>query len=220
MSSVEPVSVPEIQATPAPTIRRNPLVLRLLFSSVAILVLIVATALLFWYNRAPELHGTALQAPRPIDDFTLTGSNGQPLALSDLRGQWLMIYFGYTHCPDICPTTMADLAIMANELGEERMEDVQVLLVSVDPERDTPERLATYLQAFHPTFLGMTGDLATIQAAASHFGIYFEHTGEGIVDHTSYVLVVDPEGHLRLVYPYGVSGLDMAVDMDYLIRRG
>lgn len=177
-----------------------------------------------WWMRPREMHGVLLQSPRQADNFTLTSSTGAPLQLADLRGKFVLLYFGYTYCPDVCPTTLNDLAIMAKTLGDAKMEDVQVVLVSVDPERDTPEHLSRYLPAFHPSFLGMTGTPEQIQPIASQFGIYYQRRdtdGQGnyLVDHTSAVTVIDPDGYVRLVFPYGVSGQDMASDIEVLMRR-
>lgn len=191
----------------------------------AALLLVALLVLAGWWYRVPELHGVLLQSPRQADDFTLTASTGDPLALSDLRGQFVLLYFGYTFCPDVCPTTMNDLKQMAAALGEKRMENVQVILVTVDPQRDTPEQLQLYTSAFHPDFLGMTGDLEAIQRVASQFGVFFEaqpgtpDTGY-LVDHTSAVTVIDPEGYVRMIFPYGTTGEEMAADMSYLMRRG
>lgn len=182
-------------------------------------VLLIAGGLIWWYIP-PELHGVVLQSPRQVEDFTLTASTGEPLSLSDLRGQWVMLFFGYTHCPDVCPTTLNDLTIMADELGENRMDDVQVVLVSVDPERDTVERLADYLPSFDPRFVGMTGDLEKIQDVAGRFGVFFEKHENGLVDHTSAITVIDPDGYVRIVFPYGITGSEMADDLSYLMRRG
>jgi protein SCO1/2 len=152
-------------------------------------------------------------------------SSGAPMRLSDFRGKFVLLYFGYTYCPDVCPTTLSDLANMARTLGAEKMEEVQVILVSVDPERDTAAHLAEYLPAFDPRFLGMTGTVEQVHEVASQFGIYFERheadaQGAYVVDHTSAVTVIDPEGYVREVFTYGITGTDMAADIDYLMRRG
>ncbi|MGL4650383.1 MAG: SCO family protein, partial [Caldilineaceae bacterium] len=146
------------------------------------------------------------------------------LSLSDLRGKWTALYFGYTFCPDVCPTTLADLNVMMGELGG-RADEVQVAFVTLDPERDTPERLRAYLSAFNPAFVGMTGSTAEVDATATQFGVFHEQRQvEGasgyLVDHTSTVIVLDPEGRMRIVFPYGVKGADMAQDLIYFIRRG
>ncbi|HXF61008.1 MAG TPA: SCO family protein [Caldilineaceae bacterium] len=190
-------------------------------SALGLLLLMLAG----WWFRPPELHGVLIQSPREAQDFTLMTSTGEPMSLSDFRGRYVLLYFGYTYCPDVCPTTLNDLANMVKALGDKRAENVQVILVSVDPERDTPEHLAAYLPAFHADFLGMTGTVEQIQAVASQFGIYFEHheadeQGNYMVDHTSAVTVIDPDGQVRMVFPYGVTGADMAADLTYLMRRG
>lgn len=203
----------------------SPLRGRFLWVAGAALFALILLVLGGWWTRAPELHGVLLQSPRQADDFTLIASTGEPLQFSDLRGQYVLLYFGYTFCPDVCPTTLNDLKQMAAALGERKMEDVQVVFVSVDPQRDTPERLALYTASFNPDFIGMTGELEDIQRVASQFGIFFEaqpgtvDTGY-LVDHTSSITVIDPEGYVRMIFPYGATGEEMAADMSYLMRRG
>lgn len=174
--------------------------------------------------RPPDLHGTVLQAPDLPADFTLTDQHGDPVRLSDFQGKWTLVYFGYTYCPDVCPTTLADLKTALAALGR-RADDAQVLFVSLDPERDTPERIAAYLHAFDDRFVGLTGDTAAVDAAATEFGVYYKRNppsegGGYTVDHTSTVILLDPEGRMRMVIPYGVSGADMAADLTWFMRRG
>lgn len=219
-STLQPAETEQHAAKPAHAPAR-----RLLWIAAGALIVLALLVLGGWWLRVPELHGVLLQSPRQADDFTLTASSGEPLALGDLRGKFVLIYFGYTSCPDVCPTTLNDLKQMAAALGEQRMQDVQIVLISVDPQRDTPERLALYLNSFDPRFLGMTGELEDVQRIASQFGIFFEaqpgtpDTGY-LVDHTSVVTVVDPDGYVRMIFPYGTTGKDMAADMTYLMRRG
>ncbi|MCC6167087.1 MAG: SCO family protein [Caldilineaceae bacterium] len=219
-STLQSAETEQHAAKPAPAPAR-----RLLWIAAGALIVLALLVLGGWWLRVPELHSVLLQSPRQADDFTLTASSGEPLALGDLRGKFVLIYFGYTSCPDVCPTTLNDLKQMAAALGEQRMQDVQIVLISVDPQRDTPERLALYLNSFDPRFLGMTGELEDVQRIASQFGIFFEaqpgtpDTGY-LVDHTSVVTVVDPDGYVRMIFPYGTTGKDMAADMTYLMRRG
>ena len=164
-----------------------------------------------------------IQSPDQAADFTLMSSTGEPLSLSDFSGKQVMLYFGYTFCPDVCPTTLNDLSNMMDELGPKKAENVQVIMVSVDPERDTVEQLATYLPYFNPSFIGMTGSLEEIQDIASQYGIFFERqegdTQAGyLVDHTAVVTLVDDTGHVRMIFPYGTSGEDMAADLSYFMR--
>jgi protein SCO1 len=179
--------------------------------------------LLIWQLRPPEFHGVLIQSPDQAADFTLMSSTGEPLSLSDFSGKQVMLYFGYTFCPDVCPTTLNDLSNMMDELGPKKAENVQVIMVSVDPERDTVEQLATYLPYFNPSFIGMTGSLEEIQDIASQYGIFFERqegdTQAGyLVDHTAVVTLVDDTGHVRMIFPYGTSGEDMAADLSYFMR--
>ena len=192
---------------------------------IGLIAVVAATVLGFvlWYWMPREMHGVVLQSPQRAANFALMTSTGETMELADFRDQYVMLYFGYTFCPDVCPTTLNDLQTMAEELGDRKMRKVQVILVSVDPERDTPEQLASYLSYFNPSFLGMTGSLEDIRAVASQFGIFFErsegNTAAGyLVDHTSAITVIDPDGYVRMVFPYGVSGEDMAADMTYLLR--
>ncbi|MEX1021111.1 MAG: SCO family protein [Litorilinea sp.] len=191
---------------------------------ISVLALAVLLGGLLWWIWPPTLHGVVLQSPRPTADFTLDTSAGTPMSLSDFRGKYVLVYFGYTYCPDVCPITLNDLRDLADELGEPAMQDVQVLFISVDPQRDTPEQLATYLPSFHDDFLGMTGTVEQIQPVASQFAIFFEAQGGPddagyLVDHSSAVTLVDPQGRMRMVFPYGVSGAEMAADLQYFMRR-
>jgi protein SCO1/2 len=188
------------------------------------LVVLGAIAVTLWLRRPPELHGILLEQPRQANDFQLTASTGQPIQLSELRGKWVLVFFGYTYCPDVCPLTMAELKLMWDSLDEAQRSRTQVVLITVDPERDTPQRLADYVSAFDPAFLGMTGTEEEIQTVAAQFGIFFEkqpgtpETGYE-VEHMSYVTIVDPEGYVRMVLSPEATGQDMAADLKVLMRR-
>lgn len=175
-------------------------------------------------SAPPELHGMLLDSPAPAADFALPGEDGRMVRLSDFHGRLALLYFGYTSCPDICPTTMSDLARAVTALGDQASE-VQVIMISVDPERDTPAIVAAYARNFNPAFIGLSGTLDQVTAAATPFGIYFEKTPGSsqalgyLVNHTSTVTVVDRQGYVRLVWPYGVLPADMASDLRYLMAR-
>lgn len=184
-------------------------------------------ALLFRFIPAwlgtPRFNGILIQSPDPVPDFTLTGPAGRPVSLHDFRGRVTLLYFGYTYCPDVCPATMQTLARAREMLPERDRDEMQVIMVSVDPERDTPETLAAYLAYFDPTFIGLTGDQAALVAATTPLGIYFEKQEVGsalsyLVDHTATVAVVDQEGYLRLIYPFNTPAEAIAADMRSLIH--
>lgn len=180
-------------------------------------------AYLVWGPRstAPE-YGVVIDSPTPAENFTLDATTGKPVALADFRGKPVLLYFGYTTCPDVCPTTLADLKAAMKQLGD-RQDKVQVLFVTVDPERDTVSRMAAYLKYFDPAFIGLTGPLAQIETIASHFGVIFiKHeaatAADYLVDHTSAVLAIDSDGFVRFMFPYGATGEQMATDINKLIQ--
>ena len=131
--------------------------------------------------------------------FALTGPDGAAVTEQSYRGKWLAIYFGYTSCPDICPTTMMELAQALQALGP-RAEGVQGVFISVDPQRDKPDLLAEYLKTFDPRFVGLTGSSTQISATAKSFNVFYERhdtdDGNYTYDHSSYLYLVDPGGQL------------------------
>ena len=170
-----------------------------------------------------EWHGMEIQSTQPVTNFTLTGPGEQPVSLVDFRGKVVMLYFGYTFCPDVCPATMVELRDALDILGNRRG-DVQVLMITVDPERDTAEVLEEYLAHFDESFIGLTGTPDELIAVTAPMGIFFErHEGSAasgyLVDHTATVAVLDKDGKLRLIYPFGITGEEMAADLKYLVRE-
>lgn len=147
------------------------------------------------------LNAVLLPEPRPLSDFSLTDMNGKPFDLSRLQGKWSFLFFGYTHCPDICPTTLATLKGTARKLQQppEVYRDTQFLFISVDPKRDSPAHLREYVGYFHPDFLAATGDKAHIDALARQVGAIYMFDGDTsgddyIVNHSATIVLIDPEG--------------------------
>jgi protein SCO1/2 len=174
------------------------------------------------FGAPPPLHGVLLDSTTPAADFTLTAAEGRQVSLRDFRGKIVLLYFGYTFCPDVCPATLAEVRIALEALGTEA-DDVQLIMVSVDPERDTPERLAQYVQRFNPTFLGVTGSIAEVEEAAIPFGITFrKEAGSAatgyLVSHSAHLLALDRNGQTRMTIPFGVTGEELASDLRYLLR--
>ena len=150
----------------------------------------------------------------------LTDHTGKPRRLEDFRGKAVVLFFGFTHCPDICPTTLADISHAIKQLGPDA-DRVQMLMVSIDPERDTPESLAKYVTAFDPRFLGLRGDLAATKKVAAEFKIYFEKRKQGdsyTVDHSAQSYVIDPQGRLRLLVRHDRIAQDLAPDLRTILR--
>jgi protein SCO1 len=167
--------------------------------------------------------GIVSQAPPRAADFTLTGHTGKPIRLADFQGKLVLLYFGYTYCPGICPTTLAEVAQALQTLGPKAAEKMQVLMVSVDPGRDTAGRLAAYLTHFNASFLGLTGTPDEIAAVATAYGIYYKKYEETpangyVVDHTSMVIVVDEKGFVQLLFPFGTPAQAMADDLAALLH--
>jgi protein SCO1/2 len=151
----------------------------------------------------------------------LTDHTGKPRHLEDFHGKAVVVFFGFTHCPDVCPTTLAEMAQVVKQLGPDG-ERVQVLLVTVDPERDTKDALAKYVTAFDPRFLGLYGDLEQTRRVAKDFKIYFEKrkTADGYsIDHSAQSYVIDPQGRLRLFVRHDRISSDLPDDLRTLLRE-
>lgn len=156
----------------------------------------------------PPTAGTRLEPPRTVANFTLTSHEGEPLSLSDLEGKIVLLYFGYTFCPDICPASLADFVHVKRNLGEQA-DQVAFVFVSVDGERDTPDVLARYLSAFDPQFIGLTGEEQEIRKIGVDYGLFFEKvevegtSADYLVDHTAASFLIDSERQLSVIYAYG-----------------
>ena len=155
-------------------------------------------------------------------ELNLVDHNGKPRTLADFRGKVLVVNFGYTSCPDVCPTTLADFAAAMKRLGDDAAR-VQVLFVTVDPKRDTAEVLRQYVPAFHPAFLGLRGDDAATARTAKAFGVY-SAVQEGqtpetyTVNHSGQSFAFDPQGRLRLVVPPALPAEALAADLRLLMN--
>ena len=173
---------------------------------------------------APKFRSTDITGADFGKELALTGHDGKPRTLADFRGKAVVIFFGFTHCPDICPTTLVDAAAVMKALGKDA-DRVQVLMVTVDPERDTPAVLAKYVPAFDPRFLGLYGDAAATQRAAKEFKIFYEKRpgsapGAYSVDHSGQSYVLDPQGRLRLFVRHDRIAQDLADDLRALLYNG
>ena len=154
-------------------------------------------------HRTPPVHFHAgdVTGKYPQADFHLTDHNGKPRSLEDFKGKVVAIFFGYTHCPDVCPTTLAKMSQTLRLLGKDA-DRVQVLFVTVDPERDTRKILAQFVPAFNPAFLGLSGDAQETAAAAKSFRVIYQKVpGKHgyYMDHSTFTYLVDPQGKLRLM---------------------
>lgn len=181
---------------------------------------------LLWQRFGPRpapQYGVVVNASAPVADFKLDSTLGEPKALSDFADRYIVLYFGYTTCPDICPTTLADLG-KAEKLMGAAAERMQVIFITVDPERDTTQRMRDYLAYFSPNFIGMSGSLEETERIASQLGVVYEkryHSDSAtdyLMDHTATVIVLDPQRRPQVIFPYGVTGEQMASDLLTVIR--
>lgn len=154
-------------------------------------------------------------------DFSLPDHNGQMRSLTDFRGKAVVVFFGFTHCPDVCPTTMAEMAAVMQQLGPQA-DRVQVLFVTVDPERDTPQILSQYVPAFDSRFLGLTGTVEQTEKVVKEFKAFYQKVpgkepGSYTVDHTAGSYVFDPEGRVRLFVRHGQGPEPIVNDLKLLL---
>lgn len=175
-------------------------------------------------ESVPEIPtaGTPVDPPRVLRDFTLTDQEGQPMRLSDLRGRLALLFFGYTSCPDVCPTTLVDFAQVKRLLGDQSSQ-VAFVFISVDGTRDTPAVLKRYVKHFDKDFIGMTGPEDDVRRIGADYGLYFERqplpgsqTGYS-VDHTAVAYLVDREGRMIMLYGYGTPASVIGADLQKLL---
>jgi protein SCO1/2 len=173
-------------------------------------------------GRGKTFNGVDITGADLGPDFRLTDHAGRARTLADFRGKVVALFFGYVHCPDVCPTTLSDMNKAMQMLGPDAQR-VQVLFVTVDPKRDTPELLRNYVPAFNPSFMGLYGDEASTAKVTKDFKIYAAQrpgsTPESYtVDHSAQTLVFDTQGRIRLMLPYGTPADKIAADFRLLLN--
>lgn len=189
----------------------------------ALSCLIAALALSACGGSGPRFKNTDITGADYGKDFTLTDHTGKMRTLADFRGKLVVMFFGYTRCPDVCPTTLAELRVAKEQLGDSGNR-LQVLFVTVDPERDTQKLLANYVPAFDPSFLGLYGDAAATAKVAKEFKVFYQKApGKApdsyTVDHTAGSYVFDPQGRLRLYVRQG-NVPNLVADLKTLLGAG
>jgi protein SCO1/2 len=172
--------------------------------------------------RGPSFQGSDVTGSKFGRDFQLTDPGGHPRSLADYRGKAVAVFFGYTQCPDVCPTTMAALAEAMRKLGGDA-DRVQVIFITVDPDRDTPDLLGKYVPAFDPRFVGLRGDAAATERTAREFKVIYQKVpgnapGRYTVDHSAGVFLFDPQGRLRVFEGNNASPEVFAHDLRALLE--
>lgn len=181
-------------------------VLLLAFAGVAGFVHKVTTPRVLSERELSNNGAMVFDKPRIFSDVQLLDHRGEPFTSEQLTGQWSVLLFGFTYCPDICPTGLSNLNQMYKELSPDEQADLQVVMVSVDPERDTPEVLNTYVPYFNKDFVGITGDPHRIRRLAAELNIAYEKTplagGDYTVDHSGSIVLINPYGHYHGFFRY------------------
>lgn len=187
-------------------------------------VLLLALAVAACGVEKPQFNSTDITGADYGKSLKLPDFTGKVRTLADFKGDVVVVFFGYTQCPDVCPTTLAEMKAVKAKLGEQGKR-LQVIFVTVDPERDTPELLANYVRAFDPTFLGLRGSPEATAEVAKDFKVFYQKVpgktpDSYSVDHSAGSYVFDPQGRLRLFVRYGQTADKIAADIKTLLTQG
>lgn len=173
--------------------------------------------------RPYTYQGSLFEPPVPADDFSLSDQLGDTFQLSAQRGEVVLLFFGYTHCPDVCPVTLSEYRQVSELLGD-RSKHVKFVFITVDPERDNRETLRNFLDNFDVPIVGLTGEQSALEPVWEAFGVYHEKVDVGsaagyLVDHTARIYVINKQGELQLTFPFGTSSEAMAEDITHLLKE-
>jgi protein SCO1 len=187
----------------------------------ALLGLVLIAVLVF--ARPYTYRGSLIEPPVPAADFTLTSGSGAPFQLSAQHGKLVLIFFGYTTCPDVCPATLGEMKQVRSRLGSQA-NNVQFVFITVDPQRDTPDRTGKYAAAFDPHFIGLSGSEAELTPVWKDYGVYREITQNEsaagyLVNHSARIYLIDPAGSLRLTYTFGTPVDDILEDVRHVLKQ-
>lgn len=194
-----------------------------------VVVIVAAVAVSQWHHitrlfsgaQPYAFHGSVVEPPGTAPDFTLVDQDGQPYTLSEQRGQAVLLFFGYTHCPDVCPQTLVDFMHIKEALGE-RADEVQFVFITLDPGRDTPEVIGDYVALFDSEFIGLSGDTVALQNVWEAYGTFAQATdpdekGHYWVIHSSYTYAIDKSGQLRVIYSFDTPRGDILNDVQHIV---
>jgi protein SCO1/2 len=166
----------------------------------------------------PTYTGSVMNPPIPVVDFSLSDQKGNPFRMAEQKGQVVLMFFGFTYCTEACPATLTTFRKLRTQLGE-RAAQVQMVLVTIDPERDTTQRLQEYLSNFGPGIVGLTGTEQDLSPVWKAYGIYRNKLADGDFEHTSLVFVIDRQNRLRLTFPYDLLASDMLKDVEQILKE-
>lgn len=196
-------------------------------SGLLILGVVIGLAMILgaWFiaDQFYAYQGVLIDPPASAPDFSLLDQNGNLFKLSEQRGKIVLIFFGYTNCPDVCPITLSEFKQIKARLGE-KSEDIKFVFITVDPERDTQERMKLYVENIDPAFYALTSDRQTLEAVWKDYGVYQERQETGsaagyLVDHTARTYAIDAQGNWRINYPFGMEIEKIYQDLVHLLRE-
>jgi protein SCO1/2 len=203
---------------------------RLIFAGACVALAAVIATFTYFATQGPRSNAVVSRevSSSPTAEiggpFALVDQDGKPATEAVLKGKYSVVFFGFTFCPEVCPTTLQTLAAAQDRLGS-KAKDLQIVFVSLDPERDTPAKVKQYLgnQGFPKNVVGLTGTLAQVTATAKAYRVYFTKSGEGddyLIDHSTAAYVMDPKGKFVRVIPYGLSPDEVAKQIADAMRAG
>jgi protein SCO1 len=190
---------------------------KILWIALASLVIIVFVAVIISYtDRSKQaFHGSVIDPPMPAPDFTLTNQASEKISLSDLKGKYILLFFGYTNCPDECPATMGVLKQVYSQL-KDQADKIQVVFVTTDPAHDTPQALDEFLNRIDPSFIGLTGTKTELQPIWANYGVTVLDEG---TTHSLRIYLIDPQGNITLTYPTASVSEDITADLNRLFTE-
>ena len=185
------------------------------------LALALLTALVL--KRPYAFHGSVITPPLPVTNFSLVTANDEEFRLSDQKGKIVLLFFGYTSCPDVCPITLATFKQVHERLGNDA-QNVKFVMITADPDRDTPEKAASYAARFNPKFIGLSGSLTDLEPIWQALGVFVEkQDSDGaagyLVSHTASVFVLDQSGSLFMTFPYSTTAIEMTEDIVQILKQ-
>lgn len=189
-----------------------------------LLLIVIVTAVLF-FGKPDQFRGTYYVEPYPVaGEIELARADGSVFKLSDERGDIVLLFFGYTSCPDVCPTTLADMKLAIQAMKPAEAEQIKVVFITVDPERDTPDRVQEYVDHFSTSFIGLSGEESVLEKIWSDYGIFREvmdsESATGyLVNHTARILLIDRSGYLRISFPYDAPVEDIIHDLKLVLKE-
>ena len=183
-----------------------------LWVGIAAVVTVTLVSVVWWLTQKPSLHGAVINPAWPAAEVQLQDANGQDFQLSSLRGKVVVLYFGYTNCPDECPLTMAHLKLALERMGDQAG-DVRVAMITTDPKRDTAAALKTFMGKFDPGFIGLLGTQEQLAKVWKDYGVTVEDGGE---THSFFAYVIDPAGNIRETFLPDSEPADIAADLQLL----